>query len=185
MSDKSHVGMMQCWYCWESSGILLDKRMRKSITPGPVVYNMEPCSKCKEWMKKGVILISMRDGEGEKIAEAQKKFQQEHGGYAHTRPRKGERGFIPTPYRTGCMAVVKQEFIEAVFADEDAIRNQGVKARWLLIEDQAWDALKLPRKETLEKPTVKSGPHQDKALPIIKPEEDESGDDQLKHPGRK
>lgn len=86
-----------CFFCGEAKDILLvgtatkkfkeagladaDGQMHHSI--GVVDY--EPCQKCKEYMRKGVILISVRDGE-----------------------------FGKNPYRTGGWAVVKDEFIKGL-----------------------------------------------------------------------
>ena len=58
---KSYVGMYQCFYCNEDIGILMDRRLRNRFEQKVGVLNMDPCDKCKAWMEKGIILISVKD----------------------------------------------------------------------------------------------------------------------------
>ena len=102
--DKSHVGMMNCFLCNEPKGLLLDRRLKDSL-PHSAVYDKEPCDKCKEHMKQGIIIISTRDGES------------------------GEN-----PYRTGGWWVVKEEMIKRLIKPK-ALLNDVLKKRVLFMED--------------------------------------------------
>lgn len=88
--EKSHVGMEACFFCGQEKGVVLDRKLRKSL-PRKAVYNHEPCNECAELMKQGIIIIEVRDGE--------------QGG---------------NPYRTGKQFVLKEEAVERVFDKESA-----------------------------------------------------------------
>jgi len=60
--EKSHVGMMQCFYCGEPMGVMLDRHLHNTL-PREAVYNYEPCDACKALMRQGVMLIEVRNGE--------------------------------------------------------------------------------------------------------------------------
>lgn len=63
--EKSYVTMEQCFFCGEPKGILLDRRLRDSFDSPLTCINYEPCSKCKELMKQGIIIvIATDDSEG-------------------------------------------------------------------------------------------------------------------------
>lgn len=117
VEEKSHVGMDLCFLCHEPKGIVLDWRLRNSL-PRQACYNKEPCDKCAEWMKQGVILISVRDGES------------------------GDN-----PYRTGGWPVVKDEALRRIVGDSERL-DEILKARVCFIDDTTWDLIKLPRKES-------------------------------------
>ena len=53
---KSHVGMQVCFICLEPKSILLNTRLRKTLED-KMITDMEPCDKCKEHMKLGIILV--------------------------------------------------------------------------------------------------------------------------------
>ena len=94
MEDKEFVGMATCYICGEPKHILLDRRMKKSL-PKQACYDQEPCDKCKEHTKKGIILISVRDGE--------------KGG---------------NPYRTGGWVVMKEEAAKRMFNDDRYLKHR-------------------------------------------------------------
>ncbi|MBC8321227.1 MAG: hypothetical protein H8E34_10940 [Bacteroidetes bacterium] len=70
---RSHVALTKCFVCNESSDILLaTKYYHTKDGEEPVkdlsdydgkVITKEPCQKCKDLMKQGIILISAKDGE--------------------------------------------------------------------------------------------------------------------------
>jgi len=114
MSEKSWVGLELCYFCHEGKGVLLHRRMVKKFPLQGAVYNQEPCDKCAEHMKDGIILISVRDGEG------------------------GQN-----PYRTGGWVVIKKEAFARIFGDSsigEAAANKGAA----FIENEAWNKLGLP-----------------------------------------
>lgn len=119
--------MTTCFYCGEPKDILLvgaavakakeaglcssDGKMDRSIG----CIDKEPCQKCQEYMKQGIILISVKDGE------------------------EGDN-----PYRTGGWVVIKEEVIKRIVQPE-AIAVDIIKQRMAFIPDAVWGALGLPR----------------------------------------
>jgi len=80
--------MNQCYVCGEADSILLLGRAYKEEAPRMVCIDKEPCDKCKELTKQGIIIIGVRDGE------------------------KGEN-----PYRTGEFFVIKESAFSKLFKD--------------------------------------------------------------------
>lgn len=116
MEELSHVGMSLCFLCNEPKEILLDRRLKNSL-PRQAVYNHEPCDKCKGFMKQGIILISVRDGES------------------------GDN-----PYRTGNWAVIKEEAVQRWMNDNNKDKlEEIIKKRVAFIDDTTWNYLRLPR----------------------------------------
>lgn len=103
--EKSHVGMANCFLCNEPKHILLDRRLRKSL-PHSAVYDKEPCDKCKGYMKKGIIIISVKDGES------------------------GDN-----PYRTGGWWVVKEDMVKRLISQKSLL-DDVLKKRVLFMEDK-------------------------------------------------
>ena len=96
MTEKDWTGMMQCFYCGEVMGILIDRRMAKTL-PREGCYDVTPCGECAEWMNKGIILISVFDGQEPSME----------------------------PNRSGGFAVVKEEAFKEMFGDEHpALRHR-------------------------------------------------------------
>lgn len=86
-----------CYVCGKEKGeiALLGAAWKgKEEPPMHMVLDKTPCEECQGWMKQGIILISVRDGE------------------------KGEE-----PYRTGKWVVVKREAAEKVFT-EDILKSR-------------------------------------------------------------
>lgn len=93
----------QCYVCGKDIEVILfghlknkDESCKKCgepygdiEAPRQICLDKEPCDKCKEYMKQGIILIGVRDGES------------------------GEN-----PYRTGEFLVIKQEAAERLFCGE-------------------------------------------------------------------
>lgn len=91
-NDRNTVGvaLTKCYICGEVNAIILNTRLtpyhaKKVEDMNGKVISPEPCNKCKEYMKQGVILISVRDGESGN-----------------------------NPYRTGGWVVVKDEAIKRI-----------------------------------------------------------------------
>lgn len=64
------VAMIRCYFCGEPKGIMMNTKLsptyaKKVEEAHNKVIDMEPCDKCKEWMKKGIILIGVRDDDKE------------------------------------------------------------------------------------------------------------------------
>jgi hypothetical protein len=65
---KLEVALTKCFFCGGDNEIVMNKVLTKRHAEkvkemhGKVI-NTHPCPKCQEYMKQGVILISVRDGE--------------------------------------------------------------------------------------------------------------------------
>jgi hypothetical protein len=103
--EKSYVGMSDCFICGKPKEILLNKYLKDTL-PRNAVYDKEPCNECKEWMKKGVIVIGVRDGEPQS----------------------------DNPYRTGQFFVVKDDAIKRMPMDEK-LKADILKKRIVFIEE--------------------------------------------------
>ena len=88
-----------CYFCGEEKNeIVLAGRLPQDVeAPKHAVWDKNPCDKCKELMRMGIMLISVRDGES------------------------GEN-----PYRTGRMVVVKEENALRMFGEVDDILKSRV-----------------------------------------------------------
>ena len=90
--------------------------------PRAAVWDQQPCDRCREHMKQGIILISVRDTD---IGTS-------------------------NPYRTGGWAVVKEEAIRRMFGQVEEgkpLLETMLKWRVAFVPDEAWDLLELPRGE--------------------------------------
>jgi hypothetical protein len=113
-----------CYICGEDCEVVLFGRMKGDAeAPRRVVVTKEPCPKCKEWMTKGVIMISVKDD-------------------GSTPAHKSAVG-TGEPDRTGGWCVLKDEAIERMLPTEHA--QACLKSRVCFIDDSAWDHLGLPR----------------------------------------
>jgi len=97
--------------------------------PHNITLDREPCDKCKEYMKKGVLLISVDE--------------------QHSPDRDN-------PYRTGGWVVVTEDFIKRVCKSEELIASL-LKTRVGFMPDEVWDHLGLPRGEQPKKAAKKKG----------------------------
>lgn len=121
MDKKFEVGMINCFFCGEPKGLVMNTRLTekdakniREINGHAIDY--EPCDKCKELMKQGIMLVSVRDGE------------------------TGNN-----PYRTGKMVVLKEEAVKEFSSPE--MYEQIMKTRFAFIEDSVWTKIGLPEKE--------------------------------------
>lgn len=103
-TDKSYVGMATCFLCGEVKHLLLDKRLKNSLNH-KACYDKEPCDKCKDYMKKGIIIIGVKDNETDK----------------------------ENPYRTGEFFVIKEKAVLNMPMNED-LKNNIIKQRICFIE---------------------------------------------------
>ncbi len=115
-----------CYFCGgEKNEIVLLGNKSMAITGyeeapmhGPVM-NMHPCDKCEKYMKMGIIVVSIADGQ--------------------TPPLEGPRN----PVRTGCFVVLKEEAVERFLNSE--VWKEVNAHRFMFMDDETWDALGLPR----------------------------------------
>lgn len=109
--------LMTCFYCGEDSGIALFGHLPNDAEApfrAGVIDNV-PCSKCKEYMKQGIILISVRNGESGK-----------------------------NPYRTGGWLVLKEEALSQMGIQPQELLDSILKRRVAFIPDDTWAMLGLP-----------------------------------------
>lgn len=120
LSPKHGVNptILKCPVCWNETGEIAFLGKLAGDEEAPIsTYGPVACDQCDDWMRQGIILISVRDGEA------------------------GDN-----PYRTGHFAVVKQEFIEKVVTNPEA-RAKVIEKRITYIPDAVWVGLGLPTKE--------------------------------------
>ena len=56
--------MQVCFICLEPKGILLNRRLKETLED-KMITDMEPCDKCKEHMKLGIILVRANGNENQ------------------------------------------------------------------------------------------------------------------------
>lgn len=79
-----------CFFCGkEKNEIILAGRLSGDVeAPRKAVWDMNPCATCSEYMKMGIILISVKDGTDKE-----------------------------NPYRTGGWVVIKEDAAKNIFGD--------------------------------------------------------------------
>ena len=118
----------QCFVCMKDVGVVLFGKMKgdaeapRQVCLGP---SSPPCTECQGHMEKGVIIISVRDGE---------------------EPEEDNVGNW-NPYRTGGWCVVTDDFIKRVIKDDPELRDSILKKRMVFMPDEVWGWLELPRGE--------------------------------------
>lgn len=76
-----------CFFCGNEKEVILPGRLKGDVeAPRQAVWNKEPCNTCKDYMKKGIMLISVKDGTDKE-----------------------------NPYRTGRIVVIKEEAAKEIF----------------------------------------------------------------------
>jgi hypothetical protein len=107
-----------CFFCAKQKNeIILVGRLKGDIeAPQHLVWNNVPCDECKEWMKRGIILISIQDADVGK----------------------------ENPYRTGGWVVVTEEALARIVATKSLLETI-LRERVVFIPDQVWDQIVLPR----------------------------------------
>lgn len=126
MAEKEHVALTKCYLCGKDSDILIATRYNDKGEPlndmkkyHGQITSKEPCVNCKKHMKKGVILISVKEPEDDK-------------------PVKDENFF-----RTGGFAVIKDS-AEIFKFDE---MKSCLKSRVAFLGDELWVNIGLPISE--------------------------------------
>ena len=136
--------MSRCYFCGGEKNELILTGMLPGDAEAPreAVWNTEPCDQCKEYMKQGVIIISVRDGEDERMAREQQEFEHNH---PPTRANR-QRGihYIPNPHRTAGWWVVKDEALQR-FVQPPELLEQILRARFVFMPDQVCDMIGLKR----------------------------------------
>lgn len=130
--DNNFVALTKCFYCGENSAVVFDKYLGKgkhgkgvSELHGKVI-DMEPCSKCEEFMKQGIILIGIVPA----LCDPD----------WHKRPENAPKGWIPNPYRSGHFAVVTESGWHDL-ANSENLYKAGLEMRFMFINAEILAAI--------------------------------------------
>lgn len=119
LSPRHGVNPMleNCFYCGKTKGVALLGMLRGDAeAPRAGVLNHEPCDACADFMRQGIILISIDE----------KKTTDQNN-----------------PYRTGGFCVVKEEAVRRFIRPEELVETI-CKKRVAFLPGDTWDALGLP-----------------------------------------
>lgn len=108
----------KCFFCGRDKNeiLLLGRLPGDAEAPRGAVFNCEPCDKCAQHMRDGIILISCDPDRSPNMQE---------------------------PWRTGGYAVVKEEAIRRM-VDPPELCETICRKRAAFIDDATWTALGLP-----------------------------------------
>ncbi len=158
MTERSHVALLKCFYCGEGDRILLATKfyrtkegMQPSQDLGPCngkVIDMEPCQKCQDWMKKGIILIGIDNSKSDPDWSTPPETEFGTGKQKH---------WIPSPWRTGVFTVIKDEAFKRMIEDPE-IREFAMERRFMFIEHEAMKKMGLlPKENEPDRPARDAG----------------------------
>lgn len=123
--EGKHVALTKCFFCGGDGTILLHKRLGDISEAHGKVCDMEPCSKCSEYMKQGIILIGIDDAKsGNGWSIPPDPGSRDHGNW------------VPNPYRTGAFVVIKDAALERAINPPELAAG-AKKHRWMFIEHAA------------------------------------------------
>ena len=135
------VALTKCYYCGEGDRIVLNIRLHPGFAyqvkqmHGKVI-DTAPCSKCEEWMKQGIILITIDDKKsGDGWSKPDLVEYKERGITKTYRPP-------PNPYRTGGFFVITEDAMNRL-VHGDEIKSFAVLHRFMFIEHEAAEKLGL------------------------------------------
>jgi len=113
----------KCFFCLEDKNeiILMGRIDGDREAPKNVAFDYEPCSKCKGFMKQGVMFIG--------VDEANTQVP---------------RGWGQNPYRNGLFCVIKEDAVERMGIQPSELRESIMKKRVAFTPRDAWDMLGLP-----------------------------------------
>ena len=123
--EGKHVALTKCFYCGEDDKILFHRRLGDCSAFHGAVVDMDPCPKCAEHMKQGIIVIGI---------DASKSDPD------WNRPPPGAGpGWMPDPCRSGYFLVMREAVFSRIFKGEAV--SWARKHRWAFIEVQALVAI--------------------------------------------
>jgi hypothetical protein len=126
MNDNTlGAALTKCFFCGEDDAIVINRHLSKHEAKKVnemhgMVIDMTPCSKCKELMSQGIILMTFNP------ALSDTDWNKEP---------------IPNPYRTGGFFVVRDEACQRFMPPE--LYDWAKKSRWMFIEDEVAGVLGL------------------------------------------
>lgn len=172
LSEKHGVNpsLDLCFLCNEPKGVaLLGRLPGDAEAPRQAVFDEEPCDKCLEWMKQGIILISVDESQSppEKVRDCT-CLRCKHRftwvvKYGPTPNISGERTIrcpkcnshvsaepiheraCQNPYRTGGWCVIKEEAVRRMGITPPELLEDICKKRVAFLPDEVWSMLGLPR----------------------------------------
>ena len=120
---KVGVALTKCYFCGEDDRIVLNSTLTehhasKVEQAHGKVIDMEPCAKCQEWMKQGIILLTIDPAKSDP---------------------DWNRKPLPNPYRTGGFTVIKEEALKRILPPTMA--QWAIKHRFMFIEHEAAEKL--------------------------------------------
>ena len=137
MNDLSYVGMTQCFLCGEDKDIVIDRRLRESLPRHVGVTDLEPCGKCKDFMKMGVIVVAYDEEKTDFLDTIKLPNPENKHVPIDTK--------MPNFHRTGGWWVVRDDAIErmipALGVDAEPILTQALKQRVLFLPDKVCEFL--------------------------------------------
>jgi hypothetical protein len=150
LSEKHGVNpaIPKCYFCGEDKNeVILAGKMRGDVeAPRGVAWDMNPCDKCEDMMQQGIMVLSIRDGEGDRMAVEQEAHEHRRNDVARG-PSYKHPPFMPNPYRTGGFWVLREEafkraLVEGLGAPEATV-NRMIKMRWAYLDDKICRAVGL------------------------------------------
>jgi transcription elongation factor Elf1 len=141
---------------------------REQLKDGEQIETVGICSRCRELLEKGIVVISVLGEPGDKyrewtcrcghtfaalvqLSEDTVNLSGEKTAFCPECGKKPARGSeVKTvdradPYRTGSIAVLKREAVSRIFSDNEGVRDSIMKQGMMFLPDEAWDMLGLPR----------------------------------------
>lgn len=101
------------FFCGEVKHLVLDRETRK-IFPRIAFFDKVPCDECKEYIKQGIVIISVRDGE-----------------------------LGDSPYRTGGWWVIKEDAIKKILCNNWSLWKEVKRTRIAFMPDSVCKMLGL------------------------------------------
>ena len=130
MPKKEHVALTRCFYCLEGDRILLAKTYThegepvKDLKPfNNKVLDMDPCQKCADWMKKGIILIGIDNAKSDPDWNTPPNLNEDR------------KNWLPNPWRSGAFSVIKEEPFKRLFPEE--FHKFALERRFMFMEHEA------------------------------------------------
>jgi hypothetical protein len=138
----------KCFYCLEDDAIVLFGALPDDAEAPRCcgVINLQPCHKCKEHMKQGIILISVQDGGMASLEKEQREYMAKLEALPEAK-KKRARPFIPNPYRTGGWWVVTEDGLKSILGADSEVFEKVNKHRWSFVEDSVAESIGLKREK--------------------------------------
>ena len=137
------VALTNCYFCGKGDRIVLNKVITPKLAAkvesmNGKVLDMEPCSKCRDYMEKGILFLTIDSSKCD-------------AGW-NRRPANldEKKDWMPNPYRAGGFTVIKESACEKIL-NPDTFK-WAAKTRFMFIEHS--EAEKLGFFQTSEKETA-------------------------------